>query len=109
MSCIWFLPLFSILDKQPLQVEANQEWSLFCPNESPGLQDVWGEEFEKLYERYEREGRARKTIQAQKLWFAIIDSQVETGTPYMVYKDASNRKSNQQNLGTIKCSNLCTG
>ena len=91
------------------QVEANGEWSLFCPNESPGLQDAWGDEFEKLYEKYEREGRARKTIKAQKLWFAIIDSQIETGTPYMVYKDASNRKSNQQNLGTIKCSNLCTG
>ncbi|KAL5269020.1 hypothetical protein ACHWQZ_G002745 [Mnemiopsis leidyi] len=90
------------------RVEANGEWSLFCPNESPGLQDAWGDEFEKLYEKYEREGRARKTIKAQKLWFAIIDSQIETGTPYMVYKDASNRKSNQQNLGTIKCSNLCT-
>ena len=82
---------------------------MFCPNESPGLQDAWGDEFEKLYEKYEREGRARKTIKAQKLWFAIMDSQIETGTPYMVYKDASNRKSNQQNLGTIKCSNLCTG
>ena len=101
------------LEPQPkhclIQVEANGDWSLFCPNESPGLQDIWGDEFEKLYEQYEREGRARKTIKAQKLWFAIIDSQIETGTPYMVYKDASNRKSNQQNLGTIKCSNLCTG
>ena len=90
-------------------MEANGEWSLFCPNEAPGLQDVWGDEFEKLYTQYEREGRARSTFKAQKLWFAIIDSQIETGTPYMVYKDAANRKSNQQNLGTIKCSNLCTG
>ncbi|XP_063684532.1 ribonucleoside-diphosphate reductase large subunit-like isoform X2 [Bolinopsis microptera] len=90
------------------RVEANEDWSLFCPNESPGLQDTWGDDFEKLYVQYEREGRARKTIKAQKLWFAIIDSQIETGTPYMVYKDACNKKSNQQNLGTIKCSNLCT-
>merc|ERR1712042_46699 len=67
-----------------------------------------GEEFEALYEKYEREGRARKSVKAQKLWYAVIESQVETGTPYMLYKDACNRKSNQQNLGTIKCSNLCT-
>lgn len=90
------------------RVESNGEWSLFCPNEAAGLQEVWGDDFEKLYTQYEREGKARQTIPAQKLWFAIIDSQVETGTPYMLYKDAANRKSNQQNLGTIKCSNLCT-
>ena len=82
--------------------------SLFCPNEAPNLHEVWGDEFVALYERYEREGRARKTVKAQKLWTAIMESQVETGTPYMLYKDACNRKSNQQNLGTIKCSNLCT-
>jgi ribonucleoside-diphosphate reductase alpha subunit len=90
------------------RVEANGTWSLFCPNECLGLSDVWGEEFEALYERYESEGRARRTLPAQELWFAILSSQVETGTPYMVYKDACNRKSNQQNLGTIKSSNLCT-
>lgn len=78
------------------RVEANQEWSLMCPNECPGLADVWGEEFDKLYERYEKEGRARKSVKAQKLWFAILESQTETGTPYMLYKDACNRKSNQQ-------------
>ncbi len=90
------------------RVEANGEWSLFCPNEAPGLSDSWGEEFEKLYTKYETEGRARKTIKAQDLWFAILQSQIETGTPYMLYKDAANSKSNQQNLGTIKSSNLCT-
>jgi ribonucleoside-diphosphate reductase alpha subunit len=90
------------------RVEAGGTWSLFCPNECLGLSDVWGEEFEALYERYESEGRARRTLPAQELWFAILSSQVETGTPYMVYKDACNRKSNQQNLGTIKSSNLCT-
>lgn len=79
-----------------------------CPHECPGLHDVWGEEFEQLYESYEREGRARRTVRAQKLWFAILEAQTETGTPYMLYKDACNRKSNQQNLGTIKSSNLCT-
>ncbi|OBZ71512.1 Ribonucleoside-diphosphate reductase large chain [Grifola frondosa] len=84
------------------------QWSLFCPNEAPGLHEVWGEEFEKLYEQYEREGRARKTIEAQKLWYAILEAQIETGGPFMVYKDAANAKSNQQNLGTIKSSNLCT-
>jgi len=88
--------------------ESNGDWSLFCPNEAPGLHEVWGEEFEKLYTRYEKEGRARKVIKAQKLWFAIMESQIETGTPYMMYKDACNSKSNQQNLGTIKSSNLCT-
>jgi len=90
------------------RVENNGDWSLFCPNEAPGLSDCWGKEFEALYNRYEQEGRARKTIKAQELWFAIITSQIETGTPYMLYKDAANRKSNQQNLGTIKSSNLCT-
>jgi ribonucleotide reductase alpha subunit len=90
------------------RVEANGEWSLFCPAEAPGLCEVWGDKFTTLYETYEREGRARKVIKAQKLWYAILESQTETGTPYMLYKDACNRKSNQQNLGTIKCSNLCT-
>ena len=90
------------------RVEENGTWSLFCPNEAPGLADCWGEAFEKLYTKYEEEGRARKTIQARELWTAIIDSQIETGNPYMLYKDACNGKSNQQNLGTIKSSNLCT-
>ena len=90
------------------RVEADGDWSLFCPNEAPGLADVWGDDFKALYERYEREGRARKVVKAQKLWFQTLDSQMETGTPYLLYKDAANRKSNQQNLGTIKSSNLCT-
>ena len=90
------------------RVEAGGDWSLFCPNEAPGLQDVHSEAFEELYTRYETEGRARKTIKAQELWFAILESQTETGTPYLLYKDAANSKSNQQNLGTIKSSNLCT-
>ncbi|KAF8443032.1 ribonucleotide reductase alpha subunit [Boletus edulis BED1] len=90
------------------RVEANGDWSLFCPNEAPGLGDCWGEEFEALYERYEKEGRARRTVPAQKLWYAILEAQIETGGPFMVYKDSANRKSNQQNLGTIKSSNLCT-
>ncbi|PVY40393.1 ribonucleoside-diphosphate reductase subunit alpha [Pontibacter virosus] len=90
------------------RVEQNGDWSLFCPNEAPGLGDTWGPEFERLYEKYEREGRARKTVKAQDLWFAVLESQIETGTPYMLYKDAANSKSNQQNLGTIKSSNLCT-
>jgi len=90
------------------RVEENGKWSLFCPNEAPGLHDCWGDEFEALYHRYEQEDRARKTIDAQELWFAILESQIETGTPYMLYKDAANRKSNQQNLGTIRSSNLCT-
>jgi len=82
--------------------------AFFCPHEAPGLADCWGKEFEKLYTKYEKEGRARKTIKAQELWFHILDAQVETGTPYLLYKDAANGKSNQQNLGTIKSSNLCT-
>ncbi|MBL4677699.1 MAG: ribonucleoside-diphosphate reductase subunit alpha, partial [Mucilaginibacter sp.] len=90
------------------RVEANEDWSLFCPHEAPGLADCFGAEFEALYTKYEKEGRARKTIKAQELWFAVLDSQVETGTPYLLYKDAANGKSNQQNLGTIKSSNLCT-
>lgn len=90
------------------RVEEDGQWSLMCPHESPGLSDCWGEEFETLYQTYEAEGRFRKQVRAQKLWNAIIDSQIETGTPYMLYKDTCNRKSNQQNLGTIKCSNLCT-
>ncbi|KAI8912700.1 ribonucleotide reductase [Gorgonomyces haynaldii] len=90
------------------RVEANMDWSLFDPAEAPGLEDCWGDKFEELYESYERKGLARKVIKAQKLWYAILESQTETGTPYMLYKDACNRKSNQQNLGTIKCSNLCT-
>jgi ribonucleoside-diphosphate reductase alpha subunit len=99
---LWICDLFM------KRVEADGEWSLFCPNEAPGLSECWGEEFEALYTQYEKEGRARKTIKAQELWFAILESQTETGTPYMLYKDAANRKSNQQNLGTIKSSNLCT-
>merc|ERR1711874_676997 len=90
------------------RVKNNGEWSLMCPDECPGLHEVWGEEFEALYEKYEREGRARRKVKAQKLWYSIIESQIEIGTPYMLYKDSCNRKSNQQNLGTIKCSNLCT-
>ncbi|RKR81372.1 ribonucleoside-diphosphate reductase alpha chain [Mucilaginibacter gracilis] len=90
------------------RVEEDGNWSLFCPHEAPGLHECWGKEFETLYTRYEAEGRARKTIKAQELWFAILDAQVETGTPYLLYKDAANSKSNQQNLGTIKSSNLCT-
>jgi ribonucleoside-diphosphate reductase alpha chain len=90
------------------RVEENGDWSLFCPHEAPGLHECWGEAFEALYTRYEAEGRSRKTIKAQDLWFAVLDSQIETGTPYLLYKDAANRKSNQQNLGTIKSSNLCT-
>ena len=90
------------------RVEQNGQWTLFCPSEAPGLADVVGDEFKKLYERYEREGRGRKTVDAQKLWFKVLDSQIETGTPYLLYKDACNQKSNQKNLGTIKSSNLCS-
>ncbi len=90
------------------RVKIDGEWSLFCPNEAPGLFDTHSGEFEALYHRYEREGRARKVVKAQDLWFAILESQIETGTPYILYKDAANRKSNQQNLGTIRSSNLCT-
>lgn len=90
------------------RVESNSEWSLFCPNKAQGLSKVWGEEFNNLYEKYEREGKASKVIKAQDLWNSIIVSQMETGTPYMLYKDSCNQKSNQNNLGTITCSNLCT-
>ena len=90
------------------RVEDDAEWSLFCPHEAPGLSDVYGDEFDALYTKYEKEGRARKTVSAQKLWFKILDSQIETGTPYLLYKDPANKKSNQKNLGTIKSSNLCT-
>ena len=90
------------------RVEADQHWTLMCPNECPGLENVWGDEFEKLYLKYESEGRGKEIINAQKLWSAIIESQIETGTPYMLYKDHANSKSNQQNLGTITSSNLCT-
>jgi ribonucleoside-diphosphate reductase subunit M1 len=100
---LWICDLFM------KRVESNGSWSLFCPNEAPGLADVWGDEFEALYEKYENTpGLARETMPAQKLWFAILEAQTETGNPFMLYKDACNRKSNQQNLGTIKCSNLCT-
>lgn len=90
------------------RVEENGEWTLMCPNECPGLSDTHGEEFEKLYLRYEKEGKGRKTMRAQELWQQVVESQIETGTPYMLYKDACNGKSNQKNLGTIKSSNLCT-
>ena len=90
------------------RVEAGGEWSLFCPDECPGLLDAHGEEFSTLYERYEAEGRARRTMPAQQLWFKILEAQMETGTPYMLYKNAANSKSNQQHLGTIRGSNLCT-
>ncbi|CAE8731885.1 unnamed protein product, partial [Polarella glacialis] len=96
------------------RVKDNQDWTLFCPNEAydqeknVGLMDVWGEEFDKMYIRLESEGKGRKTVKAQQLWFRILESQMETGTPYMLYKDHANGKSNQQNLGTIHCSNLCT-
>ncbi len=90
------------------RVEKNENWSLFCPNEAQNLHTTHGDEFEALYVKYEEEGRAKKTIPARELWNAILESQIETGTPYVLYKDAANKKSNQQNLGTIRCSNLCT-
>ncbi|MEK6819940.1 MAG: ribonucleoside-diphosphate reductase subunit alpha, partial [Nanoarchaeota archaeon] len=90
------------------RVEENEGWSLFCPDECPGLSDVYGEEFEKLYKKYEVEGKARRVVKARELWAKIVESQIETGNPYMLYKDAVNKKSNQKNLGTIKSSNLCT-
>lgn len=100
-TALWIPDLFM------KRVEANEKWSLFCPNEAPGLHECWGDEFEELYTRYEREGKARHSINAQDLWFKILESQIETGNPYMLYKDACNSKSNQQHLGTIKGSNLC--
>ena len=90
------------------RVEENASWTLMCPNECPGLYDCHGEDFEKLYIKYEKEGKGRRTIQARELWDKILESQIETGTPYMLYKDSANRKSNQKNLGTIRSSNLCT-
>ncbi len=90
------------------RVQEDAYWTLMCPNECPGLYDVYGEEFEKLYISYEERGKGRKTIKARELWEKILESQIETGTPYMLYKDAANRKSNQKNLGTIRSSNLCT-
>jgi ribonucleoside-diphosphate reductase alpha chain len=90
------------------RVEENAEWTLMCPNECPNLFDVHGDEFEALYLKYEKEGKGRKTIKARDLWEKILESQIETGTPYMLYKDSANRKSNQKNLGTIRSSNLCT-
>ena len=89
------------------RIEKNEPWTLFCPSEAPGLADVYGDDFKQLYEKYEKEGRGRKQVDAQKLWFKVLDSQIETGTPYLLYKDAVNKKSNQKNLGTIKSSNLC--
>ncbi|KAH8701487.1 ribonucleoside-diphosphate reductase-like protein subunit large [Phaeosphaeriaceae sp. PMI808] len=99
---LWIADLFM------KRVQENGEWTLFCPNEAPGLADVYGDEFEELYHRYERENRGRETVRAQKLWYAILEAQTETGNPFMLYKDACNRKSNQKNLGTIRSSNLCT-
>merc|ERR1719387_456868 len=96
------------------RVKDDQDWTLFCPNEAydvetgKGLIDLWGEEFEALYTKLEAEGKGRKTVKAQQLWFRVLEAQMETGTPYMLYKDHCNRKSNQQNLGTIRSSNLCT-
>ncbi|MCH4822266.1 ribonucleoside-diphosphate reductase subunit alpha [Gramella lutea] len=90
------------------RVQENGNWTLMCPHECPGLYDTYGEEFEKLYEKYEAEDKGRRTIKARELWEKIMESQIETGTPYMLYKDAANRKSNQKNLGTIRSSNLCT-
>jgi ribonucleoside-diphosphate reductase alpha chain len=101
-TALWIPDLFM------KRVEAEGDWSLMCPNECPGLSDCHSEAFEKLYTQYESEGRYRKQIKARELWAAIIEAQIETGNPYMLFKDAANSKSNQQNLGTIKSSNLCT-
>lgn len=90
------------------RVQNGEKWSLFDPNEAPGLYDAYGDEFNALYEKYEKEGLARETLEARDLWFSILESQIETGTPYILYKDAANKKSNQKNLGTIRSSNLCT-
>ena len=98
---IWMCDLFME------RVKENKDWSLFCPHECPGLSDVYGNKFKELYELYESTGKSRKVINSRELWFKILDSQMETGTPYILYKDAANKKSNQQNIGTIKSSNLC--
>ncbi len=90
------------------RVEENGQWSLFCPHEAKGLEELYGISFEEKYIQYEQEGKARKTMPARELWNAILEAQIETGTPYILYKDAANEKSNQKNLGTIKCSNLRT-
>ena len=90
------------------RVEQNADWSFFCPNECPGLQDAYGEEFKQLYESYEAQGLARETVPARTVWDKVVEAQIETGTPYMLYKDSANNKSNQKNLGTIRSSNLCT-
>ena len=89
-------------------IKANADWTLMCPDECPGLSDVYGDEFEKLYESYEQQNKGRMTIKARQLWFHMLDAQMETGTPYMLFKDACNRKSNQKNVVVIKSSNLCT-
>ena len=102
-----FLALW-IPDEFMRRVEADGEWTLMCPKECPGLYSSYGEEFESLYRQYEKEGRGREAMRARDLWHAIIESQIETGTPFMLYKDSANRKSNQKNLGTIRSSNLCT-
>ena len=99
---LWISDLF--MEK----VKRDESWSLFCPDSAPGLSDVYGTKFRELYERYTEEGKAIKVVKARELWFKILDSQMETGTPYLLYKDAANEKSNQKNLGTIKSSNLCT-
>ena len=99
---LWIPDLF--MDR----ISQNGDWTLMCPDKCPGLSDVYGEQFNELYEKYEKEGRGNKTMKARDLWFKILDSQIETGTPYMLYKDACNKKSNQKNLGVIKSSNLCT-
>jgi ribonucleoside-diphosphate reductase alpha chain len=100
---LWISDLFMQRVKEP-----GGKWSLFCPHECPGLADVYGQDFVALYTKYEAEGKARKVVEARDLWFKILDAQMETGTPYILYKDACNLKSNQQNIGTIKSSNLCT-
>jgi ribonucleoside-diphosphate reductase alpha chain len=101
-TALWVPDLF--MEK----VKQDEYWYLFSPDEAPGLHETWGKEFEELYDRYVSEGKYKKSVKAQTLWSAIVDVQIETGTPYMLYKDAANAKSNQQNLGTIQCSNLCT-
>ena len=97
-----------IPDEFMRRVEKNEDWTLMCPKECPGLADVWGEAFDHMYKKYEAEGKGRKSMPAQKIWQMILDCQIQTGNPYLCYKDAANSKSNQQNLGTIKSSNLCT-
>jgi ribonucleoside-diphosphate reductase alpha subunit len=90
------------------RVKADGQWTLMCPDECPGLADVYGDDFKELYRKYESDGKGRKTVKARELWFQVLDSQMETGTPYLCYKDAANKKSNQQNVGVIKSSNLCS-